>query len=52
MALASTAGLKRDFGCPSASIWPPKALLKVLWDVGGNVPVDWRLGRDSTVANS
>lgn len=43
-ALASTAGLKRDFGCPSGEHLAPQALLTVLWDIGGNVPVDWRLG--------
>jgi len=44
-ALASTAGLKRDFGCPFGDHLAPQALLTVLWDIGGNVPVDWRLGR-------
>ncbi len=44
VALASTAALKRDFGCPSGDHLAPQALLTVLWDVGGNVPVDWRLG--------
>ena len=44
-ALASTAALKRDFGCPSGNHLAPQALLTVLWDLGGNVPVDWRLGR-------
>lgn len=44
-ALASTAALKRDFGCPSGEHLAPQALLTVLWDLGGNVPVDWRLGR-------
>jgi len=44
LALASTAGLKRDFGCPSGEHLAPQALLTVLWDLGGNVPVDWRLG--------
>lgn len=44
-ALASTAALKRDFGCPHGAHLAPQALLTVLWDVGGNVPVDWRLGR-------
>lgn len=43
--LASTAGLKRDFGCPFGDHLAPQALLTVLWDIGGNVPVDWRLGR-------
>jgi hypothetical protein len=44
-ALASTAGLKRDFGCPFGEHLAPQALLTLLWDVGGNVPIDWRLGR-------
>lgn len=43
-ALASTAGSKRDFGCPSSEHLAPHALLTVLWDIGGNVPVDWRMG--------
>lgn len=42
--LVSTAGLKRDFGCPAGDHLAPQALLTLLWDVGGNVPVDWRLG--------
>lgn len=45
LALASTAALKRDFGCPVGDHLAPQALLSVLWDIGGNVPVDWRLGR-------
>lgn len=45
LALASTAALKRDFGCPFGEHLAPQALLTVLWDLGGNVPVDWRLGR-------
>ena len=44
-ALASTASLKRDFGCPFGDHLAPQALLTVLWDLGGNVPVDWRVGR-------
>jgi hypothetical protein len=43
-ALQSTAGLKRDFGCPFGEHLAPQALLTVLWDLGGNVPVDWRFG--------
>jgi hypothetical protein len=46
-ALASTASLKRDFGCPFGEHLAPQALLTVLWDLGGNVPVDWRLGPHS-----
>lgn len=45
LALASTAANKRDFGCPYGEHLAPQAMLTVLWDVGGNVPVDWRLGR-------
>ena len=45
LALQSTAWLKRDFGCPFGDHLAPQALLTVLWDLGGNVPVDWRLGR-------
>lgn len=44
LALASTAALKRDFGCPAGGHLAPQGLLTVLWDLGGNVPVDWRLG--------
>jgi len=44
LALTSTVANKRDFGCPSGEHLAPQALLTVLWDVGGNVPVDWRLG--------
>jgi hypothetical protein len=43
-ALASTAALKKDFCCPFGEHLAPQALLTVLWDLGGNVPVDWRLG--------
>lgn len=43
--MASTAALKRDFGCPVGDHLAPQALLSVLWDIGGNVPVDWRMGR-------
>ena len=42
--LTSTAGLKGDFGCPFGEYLAPPALLTVLWDIGGNVPVDWQLG--------
>ena len=44
VALASTTALKRDFGCPFGEHLAPKAVVTVLWDIGGNVPVDWRLG--------
>jgi hypothetical protein len=45
LALTSTAANKRDFGCPVGEHLAPQALLTVLWDVGGNVPVDWRFGQ-------
>ena len=44
LTLQSTAALKRDFGCPAGDHLAPQALLSLLWDVGGNVPIDWRLG--------
>lgn len=43
--LRSTAQLKAAFGCPAGDHLAPQALMTVLWDVGGNVPVDWRIGR-------
>ena len=43
-ALKSTPKLKDAFGCPSGSHLAPQARLTVLWDLGGNVPVDWRFG--------
>jgi hypothetical protein len=43
-ALASTSEFKKVFGCPFGEHLAPQALLTVLWDLGGNVPVDWRLG--------
>ena len=50
-AIASTPGLKRDFGCPFGEHLAPQALLTVLWDIGGNVPVDWRLGANDGSEN-
>jgi hypothetical protein len=43
--LSSQGTNKADFGCPSGDHLAPQALLTVLWDVGGNVPVDWCVGR-------
>ena len=43
-ALVSTAANKRDFGCPHGDHLAQQMSLTVLWDVGGNVPVDWRAG--------
>jgi hypothetical protein len=45
LALSSQGTNKADFGCPNGEHLAPQALLTVLWDVGGNVPVDWRVGR-------
>jgi Transposase DDE domain len=42
--LSSTPALKRDFGCLAGEHLAPQALLSLLWDVGGNVPIDWRVG--------
>lgn len=35
--LTSTAGMKRDFGCPFGEHLAAQALLRVLWDIGGNI---------------
>jgi len=43
--LRATAKLKKAFGCPSGDHLAPQALMSVLWDLGGNVPIDWRVGR-------
>lgn len=43
--LCSQGTNKADFGCPSGNHLAPQALMTLLWDVGGNVPIDWRLGR-------
>ena len=45
LSLSSHGTNKADFGCPSGEHLAPQALLTMLWDVGGNVPIDWRLGR-------
>lgn len=44
LALKSTPKLKKAFGCPSGPHLAPQAELTVLWDLGGNIPVDWRMG--------
>lgn len=36
--------LRRHFGCPTQSPKGPQASLTMLWDVGANQPIDWRLG--------
>jgi len=45
LSLSSQGTNKADFGCPSGDHLAPQALLTMLWNVGGNVPIDWRLGR-------
>lgn len=45
LTLRSTAKLKKAFGCPSGEHLAPQALMSVLWDLGGNIPIDWRVGR-------
>ena len=51
-ALVSTPQLKQDFGCPFGEHLAPQALLTVMWDIGGNVPVDWRLGAHDDSENA
>jgi len=36
--------LRDHFGCPVQSPLGPQASFTVLWDVGANQPVDWRVG--------
>jgi Transposase DDE domain len=36
--------LRTHFGCPVQSPRGPQASFTVLWDVGANQPVDWRVG--------
>lgn len=43
--LVSRGRNKQDFGCPSGDHLAPQALITVLWDLGGNAPIDWRVGR-------
>lgn len=48
LALPAYAALRDHFGCPSQGegreLSGPQASLTVLWDVGANQPVNWRLG--------
>lgn len=48
LALPAYAALRDHFGCPSQGegreLSGPQASLTVLWDVGANQPVTWRLG--------
>ena len=48
LALPAYAGIRAHFGCPSQEkgreLLGPQASFTVLWDVGANQPVTWRLG--------
>ena len=48
LALPAYQGMQDHFGCPSQGVGRelagPQASLTVLWDVGANQPVNWRLG--------
>lgn len=48
LALPAYAGIRARFGCPSQGegreLLGPQASFTVLWDVGANQPVTWRLG--------
>ncbi len=48
LALPAYAPLTKHFGCPSngdgKALGGPQAALTVLWDVGANQPVGWRVG--------
>lgn len=50
--LSAQGSNKADFGCPSGDHLAPQALLTLRWDVGGNVPVDWRIGRFDDTENA
>ncbi len=49
LALPAYRCMQKHFGCPTDGAGKeqrgPQASLVVLWDVGANQPVDWRLGR-------
>ena len=45
LTLSSLGTNKEEYGCPSGEHLAPQALMTLLWDVGGNVPMDWRIGR-------
>lgn len=45
LTLSANQKLKDAFGCPAGDHLAPQALMSVLWDLGGNIPVDWRVGR-------
>ncbi len=42
--LASSAELKKKYGCPNGEHLAPQAQVSLLWNVGGNVPIDWQIG--------
>lgn len=52
LALPAYAAFRKHFGCPSQGegreLCGPQASLTVLWDVGANQPVSWRLGTYKT----
>lgn len=43
LALPAYKALRNHFGCPKQSPQGPQASLTLLWDVGANQPVDWRV---------
>lgn len=43
LALPAYKALRVHFGCPKQSPQGPQASLTLLWDVGANQPVDWRV---------
>ena len=45
LSLVSRGTNKQVFGCPSGDHLAPQALLTLLWDLGSNAPIDWRVGR-------
>jgi hypothetical protein len=44
LSLPAYRSIVKGFGCPKQAPEGPQASLTVLWDVGANQPVDWRLG--------
>ncbi len=51
LALASSPELKKHFGCPHGEHLAPQARMSMLWDLGANVPVDWRMGSQAESEN-
>ncbi len=52
LALPAYAAMRKHFGCPSQGegreLSGPQAALTVLWDIGANQPVAWRVGTYKT----